>query len=153
MHSQSLQSCLIHECSACFICAPEFSILLLIFSFACAQSLSGLTLCNPMDQSLQAPLSMGILQARILVWVALPSSRGSSWPRDQTQVSRFAGGFFTVWVTREGQEYWNVWPIPFSRDLPEPGIQPGSPVLQEDSLPAKLLGKPRMACVLIFEML
>ena len=35
----------------------------------------------------QAPLSMGILQARILEWVALPSSRGSSWPRDQTNVS------------------------------------------------------------------
>ena len=87
MHSQSLQSCLIHECSACFICAPEFSILLLIFSFACAQSLSGLTLCNPMDQSLQAPLSMGILQARTLECVVVPSSRGSSQPGDWTYVS------------------------------------------------------------------
>ena len=36
----------------------------------------------------QAPLSMGILQARILEWVAIPSSRGSSQPRDRTQVSR-----------------------------------------------------------------
>ena len=44
----------------------------------------------------QAPLSMGILQARILEWVAMPSSRGSSQPRDQTQISRIAGGFFTV---------------------------------------------------------
>ena len=40
--------------------------------------------------------SMGILQARILEWVAMPSSRGSSQPRDQTQVSCIAGGFFTV---------------------------------------------------------
>ena len=44
----------------------------------------------------QAPLSMGILQARILEWVAMPSSRGSSQPRDQTQVSHIAGEFFTV---------------------------------------------------------
>ena len=37
----------------------------------------------------------GILQARILEWVAVPFSRGSSQPRDQTQVSHIAGGFFT----------------------------------------------------------
>ena len=43
----------------------------------------------------QAPLS-GILQTRILQWVAKPSSRGSSQPRDRTQVSPIAGGFFTV---------------------------------------------------------
>ena len=44
----------------------------------------------------QAPLSMGILQARILEWVAMLSSRGSSQPRDQTQVSHIAAGFFTA---------------------------------------------------------
>ena len=44
----------------------------------------------------QAPLSMGILQARILEWVAYPSSRGSSQPRDRTQVSHIPGGFFTI---------------------------------------------------------
>ena len=43
----------------------------------------------------QALLSMGILKARILEWVAIPASRGSSQPRDQTQVSKIAGGFFT----------------------------------------------------------
>ena len=48
----------------------------------------------------------GILQARILEWVAMPSSRGSSLPRDQTQVSRTAGGFFTDWATGEAEEYW-----------------------------------------------
>ena len=47
----------------------------------------------------QAPLSMGILQARILEFVAMPSSRVSSQPRDPTQVSCIAGGFFTVWAT------------------------------------------------------
>ena len=46
----------------------------------------------------------GILQARILEWVAFPFSRGSSQPRDQTQVFRIAGGFFTSWATREAPE-------------------------------------------------
>ena len=55
----------------------------------------------------------GILQARILEWVAFPFSKGSSQPRDQTQVSCIAGRFFTNWATREGkatreaQEYWS----------------------------------------------
>ena len=44
---------------------------------------------------------MGILQERILERVAMPSSRGSSRPRDRTQVSRIAGWFFTNWATRE----------------------------------------------------
>ena len=44
----------------------------------------------------QVSLSMGILQVRILEWAAMPSSRRSSQPRDQTQVSHIAGGFFTV---------------------------------------------------------
>ena len=43
----------------------------------------------------------GILQARILEWVAFPFSKGSSQPRDWTQVFRIAGGFFTSWATRE----------------------------------------------------
>ena len=62
-----------------------------------------MTLCDPhgLYVAHQAPLSMGILQARILEWIAMPSSKGSSQPRDQTQVSCIAGRFFTVWVTRE----------------------------------------------------
>ena len=55
-----------------------------------------LTLCNLMDYSLPALLSIGILQTRILEWFAMPSSRGSVQPRDQTQVSQIAGGFFTI---------------------------------------------------------
>ena len=51
---------------------------------------------------------MGILQAKILEWVGIPSSRGSSQLRDQAQVSHIADGFFTDWVTREAQEYWSV---------------------------------------------
>ena len=49
----------------------------------------------------------GILQASILEWLAFPFSRESSQPRDQTQVSHIAGGFFTSWATREAQEYWS----------------------------------------------
>jgi len=48
----------------------------------------------------------GILQARILEWVAFPFSKASSQPRDWTQVSCIAGGFFTSWATKEAQEYW-----------------------------------------------
>ena len=53
----------------------------------------------------QSAQSMGILQARILVWVAMPSSKGSSQPRDQTQVSRIAGRFFTDWATRKALKH------------------------------------------------
>ena len=49
---------------------------------------------NPWTVAHQAPLSVGILQARILEWVAMSSSRGPSQHRYQTQVSRIAGGFF-----------------------------------------------------------
>ena len=49
----------------------------------------------------------GILQARILEWVAFPFSRGSSQPRDQTQVSCIADRFFTSRAIREAQEYWS----------------------------------------------
>ena len=55
------------------------------------------TLCDPKDFS----------KARILEWVAFPFSRGSSQPRDRTQVSHIAGSFFTSWATREAQEYWS----------------------------------------------
>ena len=49
----------------------------------------------------------GVLQARVLEWVAIPFSRGSSQLRDKTQVFRIIGGFFTIWVTREALEYWS----------------------------------------------
>ena len=56
---------------------------------------SCLTLCDPMDYTVH-----GIFQARILECIAFPFSRGSSQPRDWTQVSCMAGGFFTSWATR-----------------------------------------------------
>ena len=62
---------------------------------------SCLTLCDTMDCSLPASSIHGIFQAGILKWVAVSFSRGSSWPRDRTQVSHIAGRHFTFWATRE----------------------------------------------------
>ena len=61
------------------------------------------TLCNSMDYSPPGSSVQGILQARILEWVAISYSRGSSWPRNQTPVSCIAGRFFTILATREAQ--------------------------------------------------
>ena len=62
---------------------------------------SCLTLCNPVRCNQPGPSVHGILQARILEWVAIPFSRRSSWPRDQTQTFCIASRFFTIWPTRE----------------------------------------------------
>ena len=64
-----------------------------------------MTLCDPMDCSLPGSSVHGILQARILEWVAIPFSRGSSGPRDWTWVSCIAGRFFTIWAMREALYY------------------------------------------------
>ena len=62
-------------------------------------SQSCLTICNPTDCSPTGSSVHGILQARILEWVATPFSRRSSWPRDRILVSCMAGRFFTIWAT------------------------------------------------------
>ena len=56
-----------------------------------------------MDCSLAGSSVHGILQTRVLEWVAIPFSRGSSQPSDQTQVSCIAGSFLTFWATREAR--------------------------------------------------
>ena len=58
------------------------------------------TLCSPIDYTVH-----GILQARMLAWVAFLFPRGSSQPRDRTQVSWIAGKFFTSWATREAHSF------------------------------------------------
>ena len=60
---------------------------------------SCLTLCDPMDCSLPGSSVHGIFQARVLEWVAISFSRGSSQPRDRTQVSLIAGRCFTFRAT------------------------------------------------------
>ena len=75
------------------------------------------TLWDPMDSSLQGSCVHGIFQARVLEWVAISFSRGSSPPRDQTQVSRIARRRFTIWATREAYFLQNFTQISPFRDL------------------------------------
>ena len=62
---------------------------------------SCLTLCDPVDCNLLGFSVHGILQARILEWISISFSRGSSQPRDQIRVSRIGGRHFNLWATRE----------------------------------------------------
>ena len=78
---------------------------------------SCLTLCDPMDCSPPGSSAHGILQARVLGWVATPFSRGSSQPKDLTRVSCITGGFINICATREAQKtcWWTcfsfIWEI------------------------------------------
>ena len=70
--------------------------------------------CSPPDSSVH-----GIFQAKILEWIAIPFSRGSSQPRNLTQVSCIAGRFLTIWATKESQTtslqcvtLWHIHPYP-----------------------------------------
>jgi len=91
--------------------SPSFVLLMVLFIFLdilndsskvlVAQSCP--TLCDPMHCSPPGSSVHGFSQARILEWVAISFSRGSSWPRDQTWVPCTTGRFFTDWATREAQ--------------------------------------------------
>ena len=95
---------------------------------------------HPWTAAHQAPLFMGIFQARILEWVAIPSSRGSSQPRDRAQVSHIAGWFFTIWATRETHVYMDIYIyngillLLFSRSVRSDSLW--SPGLQHSRLPS-----------------
>ena len=65
------------------------------------------TLCYPTDCSLLHSSVYGIFQARVLEWVAISFSRGSSWPRNRTQISHTVGRRFTSWATREVYIGWS----------------------------------------------
>ena len=73
----------------------------LLYKILCLVAQLCPTLCDPMDCSPPGSSVCGILQAGILEWVAMLSSRESSQPMDWTPVSHIADGFFTVWATRE----------------------------------------------------
>ena len=70
--------------------------------FVCV-SHSVATLCNPINCSPLGSSVHGILQARVLEWVAMPFSRGSSQPKDRTWVSCIESRFFTIWATWESR--------------------------------------------------
>ena len=76
------------------------------------------TLCDPMDYTVH-----GILQARILEWVAFPFSRRSFQPRDWTQVSCIAGGFFTNWAFKNPPT--NAGDVRDMSSIPGSGRYPG----------------------------
>ena len=80
----------------------------------------------------------GILQARILERVAVPFSRGPSRPRDRAQVSLHGGQILSQRSHSGSPRIWEGWPVPSRADLPNPGIELGSPTLRVDSLPAEL---------------
>ena len=71
------------------------------YAVLCLVTQSYPTLCDPMNCSPPGSSVHGILQARIVEWVAMPSSRGSFQPKDRTQVSHIVGRFFTIGATRE----------------------------------------------------
>ena len=103
------------------------------------------TLCDPMGYSQPGSSVRGILQARILEWVAIPFCRGSLWPRYQTCISYIAGRFFTVWATREAcviSCYLFVCLFGFKQGfscgmwdlVPWPGVEPKPPASRVQSL-------------------
>ena len=87
----------------------------------------------------QAPLSIGILQARMLDWVAMLSSRGSSQPRSPA----LQGDSLRSEPTGKPKNTGVGSLIPSPGDLPDPGIEPRSPAVQADSLPAESPWKPK----------
>ena len=94
--------------SKCMCWNPGFQNL--IAAVLCLVAQSYPTLCDHKDCSSPGSSVHGILQARILESVAMPSSKESSQPRNWIQVSHTAGGFFTSWTTREAPQYFMLWP-------------------------------------------
>ena len=77
--------------------------------WVCSVTHSCPTLCDPMDWSPPGSSVHGIFQARILQWVAIPFSRGYSWPRNRILISCIAGWFFTIWAIWEAW-WWKLYP-------------------------------------------
>ena len=79
-----------------------------LLRLVCLVAQSYLTLCNPLDCSPPGSSVHGIFQTRILEWVVISFSRGSSWPRDKTCVSCIADRFFTGWAIRKALTFLTV---------------------------------------------
>ena len=71
-------------------------------------------LCDPMDCGIPGSSFHGVFQARVLEWVAISLSRGSSQPRNRIQASHIAGRRFTIWATREA---WNNRQVPSGKGI------------------------------------
>ena len=115
------------------------------------------TLCNPMDCSLPGSSVHGIFQARVLEWVAISFSRGSSRPRDGTQGLRIAGRRFTIWATREAHYLFLLFATPHSMWDFSSLTRDGTPVpsaLEGGVLSTEPLGKSQICSFfqLIFDL-
>ena len=84
------------ECQCCLMFSPQTESEIESVSYSVMTIPCDLIDCSPPGSSVH-----GILQARILEWVAISFSRGSSQPRDRTRLSHIAGRLFTHWATRE----------------------------------------------------
>ena len=94
-------------------------------------------LCDPMDWSPPGSSVPGILQTGILEWVVIPFSRGSSQPRDRTQVSCLVGRFFTILATKKAHETCtNSDPCSVFRKSPFPENGNKNPYLVKTGTPA-----------------
>ena len=139
-----------HTAGRCFTTWADREAQIKAAAAAAAKSLqSCLTLHNPVDGSPQGSPVPGILQARTLELGAISIS--NAW-KGKGKVKSLSRGqlFVTPWTVVyhappymgfSRQEYWSGFPYPSPRDLPDPGIEPGSPALQAESLPFELPGK------------
>ena len=103
-----------HQCVCVWVC-----VCVCVCVYAWARMLVTqlcLTLCDPMDCSPPGSSVQGILPARTLERVAISFSRGSSWPRDRTQISCIACRLFIMWATRELHKKLRIWA---RRNLPD----------------------------------
>ena len=87
-----------------------------------------LALCDPMDYSPPGSSVNGILQARILEWVTIPFSGGSSWPRDWTHMFCIAGSFFTTEPPEKPQNMWH-WRLQGLHMEKQEGVRSREPTL------------------------
>ena len=111
------------------------------YTVLCLATQSCLTLCDPVDCSLSGSSVRGMLQARTLEWVAMPSSRGSSQTRDQTQVPCIAGGSLPCELPEKPKRT-RTGSYPFPRGASQPRNQTGVSCTASNSLPTELPGKP-----------
>ena len=86
----------------------SFSLFFFFTAVCVSVAQSCLTLCDPVDCSPPGFSVHRILQARMLEWVAISFSRGSSQPRDKTRVFLIAGRLFSIWATREAFYGWVI---------------------------------------------
>ena len=101
------------------------------------------TLCDPMDCSLSGSSVHGIFQARVLEWIAVSFSRGSSQPRNRSRVSHIAGRYFTIWANREAQP--RLKPQLNSKMWPNTELEAKEKMLLSHFSHVRLCGTPQMA--------